>query len=185
MSLKTKAAKIQLLILDVDGVLTNGQLVWTDGPSQAKSFNVRDGFGIRQLAKEGVTIAVITGRESKAVKARTAELHIEHVFQNCPDKLPVFEKLIADLNITPEQTAFVGDDLIDLPVMTRAGLGVAVHDAYPFVAKHADYVTKHLGGFGAVREVCDLILDAKGLLDKICHQFLEDGSELPGYQRSI
>lgn len=183
MSIKEKAAQIKLLILDVDGVLTNGQLLWSDGPSQAKTFNVRDGFGIRQLAKNGVEIAVITGRESEAVRARTAELQIKHVFQGCPDKLPVYEQLISKLNLQPEEVAFVGDDLIDLPVMSRVGLGVAVNDAYPFVAKHADLVTEKQGGFGAVREVCDLILDAKGLLDKICEQFLNDGSELPGYQR--
>lgn len=184
MNLKKKARDIKLLMLDVDGVLTNGQLTWTDKPSQEKTFNVRDGFGIRQLMKESVTVAIITGRESEAVRARAAELQIKHLFQGVPDKLPIYENLIETLGIHPDQAAYVGDDLVDLPVMTRVGVSFAVADAYPFVCKHADYVTKAPGGFGAVREVCDYILDAKGVLDQVCQQFLEDGSALPDYQKA-
>lgn len=177
-TIQASAKAIKLLILDVDGVLTNGQLFWTDDPVQIKAFNVKDGLGMRQLQKNGIPIAIITGKQSELVTTRLNELGIEHVFQNVPDKLPVFEKLIADLKLSPKHIAYVGDDLPDLPVMQKVGLSIAVQDAYPFVKEYADFVTENPGGCGAIREVCDLILNAKGLLDRIHQQFLSDGSAL-------
>ena len=146
---------------------------------QTKAFHVRDGFGIRQLIKEGIQIAVITGRESKLVSERIRELGIQHLFQNTPDKLPVYQTLLKTLNLSPEHLSFMGDDLIDLPIMTQVGLSACPSDAYPFVLKHSDFVSQYPGGFGAVRELCDLILHSKNRLEPICQQFLKDGSELP------
>ncbi len=178
-----KAKSIQLLILDIDGVLTNGQLDLDDNLITSKTFHVRDGFGIRQLLKEGIEIAVITGRESKLVIERIRELKINYLFQNCPDKLPVFQKLLSQLNLSPDQVAYMGDDLIDLPIMSKVGLSAAPSDAYPFVREQADFVSSYPGGNGAVREFCDLILESKSRLQTICEQFLIDGSELPKDQQ--
>ncbi len=177
-----KAEKISLLILDIDGVMTNGQLFLDDQAIQIKAFHVRDGFGIRQLIKEGIEIAVITGRESQLVSERIKELGINYLFQNSPNKLPVFKNLLKTLNLAPENTAYMGDDLIDLPIMTQVGLSACPLDAYSFVISHADFVSTYPGGSGAVRELCDLILQAKNRLEPICQQFLIDGSELPTNQ---
>jgi len=182
------AQSIQLVILDVDGVLTNGQLGLNDDLISSKSFHVRDGFGIRQLLKEGIEIAVITGRESKLLEERIRELKIQYLFQNSPDKLPVFEKLLAQLNLMPSQVAYMGDDLIDLPILSRVGLSAAPSDAYGFVKNFVKnknhFISNYPGGSGAVRELCDLILESKGRLQPICEQFLKDGSELPKEQQS-
>lgn len=172
------AKPISLLILDVDGVLTNGQLIWTDEPQQAKAFHVRDGLGMRLLQNTGVEIAIITGKQSTVVEARLAELGVKHVYQNVPNKLPTYLKLRDELSLTDSEIAYVGDDLPDLPIMSRVGLSIAVNDAYDFVKQSADWVTPSNGGYGAVREACDLILSAKGELDPICKQFLQDGSAL-------
>lgn len=178
-----KAKTIQLLILDVDGVLTNGQLGLDDDLTASKSFHVRDGFGIRQLLKENIQVAVITGRESKLVSERIRELKIPYLFQNSPDKLPIFKKLLADLNLQSHQVAYMGDDLIDLPVLKQVGLSAAPADAYFFVKEHTDFIAHHSGGNGAVRELCDLLLAGRGRLESICQQFLKDGTELPSEQR--
>jgi len=179
-----KAEKIKLLILDIDGVMTNGQLFLDDNFIQTKAFHVRDGFGIRQLIKEGLQIAVITGRESKLVSERIRELGIQYLFQNSPDKLPIYKNLLKNLNLQPENTSFMGDDLIDLPIMTQVGLSACPKDAYPFVLKHSDFISQYKGGKGAVRELCDLILHSKNRLEPICQQFLKDGSELPKSQHA-
>jgi 3-deoxy-D-manno-octulosonate 8-phosphate phosphatase (KDO 8-P phosphatase) len=161
------ARAVRLLICDVDGVLTDGRIIFDDNGVQSKSFDVRDGHGLKMLQREGVTVALITGRSSKVVEARARELGITEVFQGIKQKRPVFEELIARLGLKPREVAYVGDDVVDLPVMVLVGLSVAVADAHADVRAMADHVTERPGGRGAVREVCELILKAKGHWDEI------------------
>lgn len=161
------ARAVRLLICDVDGVLTDGRITFDDGGVQSKSFDVRDGHGLKMLQREGVTVALITGRSSKVVEVRARELGIKEVFQGIKRKRPVFEELIERLGLKPLEVAYVGDDVVDLPVMVLVGLSVAVADAHEEVRAMADHVTERPGGRGAVREVCELILKAKGHWDEI------------------
>lgn len=167
-----RAAQIKLLIFDIDGVLTNGQIIIGDDSQEYKAFHVRDGHGMKLLHEHGVEIAIITGRTSKVVEHRMANLGITHVYQGQLEKLPAYEKLIAKLGIDARHTAYVGDDIVDLPIMLRAGLAIAVADAHPLVAKHAHWQTPHNGGEGAARDVCELILEAQGALDGILQRYL-------------
>jgi 3-deoxy-D-manno-octulosonate 8-phosphate phosphatase (KDO 8-P phosphatase) len=167
-----KAARIQLVLFDVDGVLTDGSLFLGDDGQEYKAFHSRDGHGMAMLQGAGVPIGIITGRTSQVVIHRMASLGIEHVYQGRRDKLPAFEDLIARLGISPEAAAFVGDDVVDLPIMTRVGLAIAVADAHPLVVRHAHWTTPHPGGRGAARDVCELILEAKGRLDELLQHYL-------------
>ncbi|MCL4315887.1 MAG: 3-deoxy-manno-octulosonate-8-phosphatase KdsC [Gammaproteobacteria bacterium] len=160
-----KAAQIKLVVFDVDGVLTDGSLYLADDGQEYKAFNSRDGHGMKMLQATGVELAVITGRTSKVVEHRMASLGIEHVFQGQRHKLPVFETLIAGLKLRMEQVAFVGDDVVDLPVLRRVGLAIAVQDAHPLVKSHAHWQTPSNGGRGAARDVCEFIMQAQGNLD--------------------
>lgn len=155
------AAKIRLLICDVDGVLSNGLIYMGNQGEELKAFHVRDGYGIRCLKKSGVEVAIITARSAELVKNRAQTLSITHLYQGQVDKSLAYKELLTKLNCQPEQVAYIGDDLIDLPVMNEVGLSVAVADAHPVVRKKAHYITRIVGGQGAVREVCDLILFAK------------------------
>ncbi len=155
------AAHVQLVIFDVDGVFTDGRLYYGADGEELKSFHVRDGHGIRMLLQHGVQVAVISGRNSKAVTRRMQELGIRHVFQGDDDKRPILEKLLQKLGLSAHQTACVGDDLADLPLMQAAGMAIAVADAQPEVRAQAHWCTQARGGDGAVREVCDLILEAR------------------------
>jgi 3-deoxy-D-manno-octulosonate 8-phosphate phosphatase (KDO 8-P phosphatase) len=159
--LSERAAEIRLVVFDVDGVFTDGRLYYGADGENLKVFHVHDGQGIKRLLRQGVEIAVISGRDSAAVTRRMQDLGIRHVFQGDEDKLPLFEKLLAKLALDAQQTACVGDDLPDVPLLERAGLAVAVANALPAVRERAHYVTRAEGGRGAVREVCDLILDAR------------------------
>lgn len=156
--LNAAAARIRLLVLDVDGVLTDGRLYYDSDGRESKSFHVRDGYGIQQVMAAGVAVAVISGRRSPAAAARLAELQVPHVFLGRNDKRRVLDELLAELRIPLESVACVGDDVIDLEIMTPAGLGFTVPDAHPDVLRAADWVTSASGGRGAVREVCDLLL---------------------------
>ncbi|MGB5438828.1 MAG: 3-deoxy-manno-octulosonate-8-phosphatase KdsC [Gammaproteobacteria bacterium] len=160
-----KAAAIRLLIFDVDGVLTDGSLSIGDDGQEYKTFNSRDGHGIKMLQKYGVTIAIITGRTSRVVEHRMENLGITHVYQGKLEKLPAFEELIAQLGISPEETAYVGDDVVDLPVMRRVGLAIAVQDAHELVLKHSHWQTPSAGGRGAARDVCEMLMQARGVLE--------------------
>lgn len=160
------AADIRLVICDVDGVLSDGLIYMGNNGEELKAFNVRDGYGIRCLITEGIHVAIITGRQSKLVADRAATLGIEHLYQGQSDKLIAFEKILSDLNLQPNQVAYIGDDLIDWPVMVKVGLSVAVADAHPILLQRAQYVTRIAGGRGAVRELCDLILQSQGKLDE-------------------
>src|SRR3990172_10046980 len=163
-----KAARIRLLIFDVDGVLTDGSLYLTEDGREYKAFHSRDGHGIKMLLRHGVEIGVITGRTSKVVERRMEDLGIRHLYQGKLDKAPAFEQLTASLGISAQDTAYVGDDIVDLPVMRRVGLAIAVQDAHPFVKQHPHWQTPNRGGRGAARDVCELLLEAKGkLIDEL------------------
>jgi 3-deoxy-D-manno-octulosonate 8-phosphate phosphatase (KDO 8-P phosphatase) len=159
--LKQRAARVRLAVFDVDGVLTDGRLYYGAGGEEFKVFHVHDGQGLKRLQKAGITLAIISGRDSAAVTRRMQDLGIEHVFQGDEHKLPIFERLLKQLGLTAEQCACVGDDLPDLPLLQRAGLAVAVANAQPVIKQAAHYVTVSHGGRGAAREVCDLILAAQ------------------------
>lgn len=160
-----KAAQIRLAVFDVDGVLTDGSLYLGDDGQEYKAFNSRDGHGMKMLQASGVAIGIITGRQSQVVSLRMASLGIEHVYQGQLDKLPAFEALIDKLGLSPEQVAYVGDDVIDLPILLRAGLAVAVQDAHPLVKQHSHWITPNPGGRAAARDVCELIMQAQGTLE--------------------
>jgi 3-deoxy-D-manno-octulosonate 8-phosphate phosphatase (KDO 8-P phosphatase) len=157
-ALAARCAGIRLLVLDVDGVLTDGAIVFGASGEELKSFHVRDGYGIRRLLEAGTHVAVISGRQSVAVTRRMAELGVRHVFQGVDEKLPVLERLRGALGVGPDGVAVVGDDLPDLPAMRSAALAIAVADAHPDVRAAAHWVTANAGGRGAVREVADRLL---------------------------
>ena len=155
---KKSAAAIRLLVLDVDGVLTDGRLYFGPRGEALKLFHVRDGLGIQQVAKAGIEVAVISGRKSAMVDVRCRELGVEHVHQGAKDKVAVLQKLCARLKIETSECACVGDDLPDIPVMRKVALAFAVADAHTEARHAAHLVTKLPGGYGAVREVCDYLL---------------------------
>ena len=167
-----KAARIRLVIFDVDGVLTDGSLFVGDDGQEYKAFNSRDGHGIKMLIKHGVTVAIITGRTSKVVEHRMENLGIEHVYQGKLDKLPAYEELAAELGISAAETAYVGDDIVDLPVMRRVGLAIAVQDAHPLVRTHSHWQTPSCGGRGAARDVCEMLMEARGVLEQEMSSYL-------------
>ncbi len=158
------SAAIRMLVLDVDGVLTDGRLHFGARGEALKEFHVRDGLGIQQIARAGIEVAVISGRKSKMVDVRCRELGVEHVYQGAKDKLPVLEKLCARLKIEPSACACVGDDLPDIPLMRKVALAFAVADAHPEARHAAHLITKLPGGHGAVREVCDYLLAHSGVV---------------------
>lgn len=166
-----RAARIRLLICDVDGVLTDGRLFFTPDGQELKSFHARDGHGIKLLQRTGVETAVISGRHSPAVALRMDSLGVRHVYQGRESKLAPFEELLDLLALTPKQTAFVGDDLLDLPLMRRVGLAVAVSDAHFTITDSSHWTTTNPGGLGAVREVCDLIMHAQNTLPAIIESY--------------
>lgn len=163
--------KIKLLILDVDGVMTDGRIVFDANGVETKFFNVKDGHGIKMLQRAGVEVAIISGRESQVVTNRAAELGIDRVFQRCLDKLTPYRSLLAATGLVDEQVAFVGDDVIDLPVLRRVGFAAAPADAVAETLAAVHFVTTNRGGWGAVREVCDLILRGKGLWDEVTARY--------------
>jgi 3-deoxy-D-manno-octulosonate 8-phosphate phosphatase (KDO 8-P phosphatase) len=158
-----KAAAIKLLALDVDGVLTDGRLFFDANGKEQKIFHARDGYGLRQAMRNGIEIAIISGRGCKAVVKRMQELGIHHVFLSQDDKITTLQTLTAKLGIESNQVAYVGDDLPDIKCMSLAGLAVAVADAHTDVRAMADWTTSLGGGMGAVREVCDLLISARNI----------------------
>ncbi|HEB85455.1 MAG TPA: 3-deoxy-manno-octulosonate-8-phosphatase KdsC [Gammaproteobacteria bacterium] len=167
-----KARQIKLVVFDVDGVLTDGSLFVGDDGQEYKAFNARDGLGMKMLQRSGVAIGIITARSSPVVEHRMLNLGIKYVYQGKLEKLPTFESLVKKLALDFEQTAYVGDDVVDLPVLTRAGLAIAVQDAHPAAKQHAHWQTPHNGGRGAARDVCDLIMEAQNTLDTQIQYFL-------------
>jgi len=167
--------KIKLVVLDVDGVLTSGQIIFGPGGELLKKFHAQDGLGITIAHKAGLKIAIITGRESQMVHLRSVELSITDVYQGSMNKTQALAQLMLKYNLTPEQVAYVGDDLNDLPVMIRVGLPCAVANAAPEVKQYAQLVTKQAGGNGAVREVIEYILKAQGKWENIINTYLQGG----------
>jgi len=167
-----KARKIELVIFDVDGVMTDGSLFMGDDGQEYKAFNSLDGHGMRMLQDGGVNAAIITGRSSNVVEHRMKDLGISLVYQGYRDKIPAYEALMGEIGLTPEQVAYVGDDVVDLPIMTRVGFAIAVQGAHPYVKKHAHWITQNHGGRGAVRDVCELMLEARGLLSQTLESYL-------------
>lgn len=167
-----KAKLLKLLILDVDGVLTDGRLFFDNEGTEYKSFHARDGHGIKLLQQTGVQVAVISGRSSNSVALRMKSLGIAHVFQGHENKRSAFSELLATTGVNPEQAAYVGDDVLDLPIMTQVGLAIAVQDANFAVKERADWCTCLPGGQGAVREVCDMIMQAQSTFDKVLAPYL-------------
>ncbi len=167
-----KASQIKLVICDVDGVLSNGQVIFGNQGEELKTFNIKDGFGLKALQNQGIGVAIITGRNSKIVEKRCQELGIEHLYQGHLDKVGAFNELCEQFAINANQVCHIGDDLPDLPLIQKAGLGVAVKDAHWFLLQNADWTTNQLGGFGAVREVCDLILHSQQKLEPLLESYL-------------
>lgn len=156
-----KLKSIKVLILDVDGVLTDGRVIYTDSGEEIKRFDVRDGHGLKLLMRSGIEVILLTGRESKVVLHRARDLGIEHVYQKALNKIEVYKTILADRSLEDKDVGFVGDDLIDLPVLRKVGFSAAVPDAVQEVKEIVDYITTKRGGEGAVREICELLLKAQ------------------------
>lgn len=171
-SITDKAKAVTLLAMDVDGVLTDGSLYFGNSGEEMKAFSILDGLGIKLLRDAGVTPALITGRRSELVARRAAELGIELIYQGREDKRVALEELCRDQQLELSQVAYVGDDLPDLGAIRAAGLGITVANGHHYVAAHADLQTRAAGGNGAIREVCDVILEAKGLLASVLESYL-------------
>ena len=161
-----RAKRIRLAIFDVDGVLTDGRLYLSDSGEEMKEFDTQDGHGMKMLQACGVEIAIITGRTSRCVEMRAKNLGISLLFQGASDKLLVYRDLMASLGLDPAETAYMGDDLIDLPVLRRCGFALAVPDAQDIVRQHAHYVTRKRGGRGAVREACEFLMRMQDQFDE-------------------
>jgi 3-deoxy-D-manno-octulosonate 8-phosphate phosphatase (KDO 8-P phosphatase) len=168
-----QARQLKLLILDVDGVLTDGKLFFDDQGKEYKCFHAQDGHGIKLLRKTGVEVAVISGRKSNSVALRMKSLGISLVYQGHENKIAAFNEVLDKVGCLAEQVAHVGDDLLDLPIMCRVGLAIAVHNAVPSVIDYAHWKTDRCGGEGAVREVCDLIMQAQGEFEAIVASYLQ------------
>ena len=170
--LQRKAIGIKLVTFDVDGIMTDGRLYFTSLGDEIKAFNVKDGLSLNLLRKTGVEVAIITGRTSDLVKRRAADLKIEHLIQGREDKKAALNELLVQMNLKPEQVAYMGDDLPDLPAIRYSGLGVTVADALPIVQQHADLVTERKGGDSAVREFCEWLMLAQGSLNSVLEPYL-------------
>ncbi len=160
------------MIFDVDGVLTDGRLYYTDSGAEMKAFSTLDGLGIRMLMSSGIEIAIITGRRSEVVSHRARDLGISHVLQGVAEKRPAFLGLTASLGLAPESCGYMGDDLVDLPVLTRCGFAATTREAPEIVKRHAHFISTQPAGAGAVREVCEMILTAQGKLDAALAPYL-------------
>lgn len=171
--LMQKASQVKLLILDVDGVLTDGRLYYDYQGNVSQAFHVHDGHGLKLLMRSGVDVAILSSRTSDAVSARMRDLGVSRVYQGKKAKIEVFRQILEETGLASTQVAFMGDDWVDLPVLKQVGLAVAVSNAQQPLSDHCHYVTQKHGGFGAVREVCELILKAKGLWAGIFNEFLE------------
>lgn len=168
-----RAAQIKLVLFDVDGVLTDGSLFYGDDGQEYKAFYSRDGLGMKILIASGIELGIITGRTSKLVEHRARNLGIAHLFQGCEEKFSPYDALTRKLGLKPEAVAFVGDDIVDLPIMSKVGLAIAVQDANYLVKRHAHWITPSGGGRGAAREVCELVMVAQGTYRAQMQRFLD------------
>jgi len=172
-ALLAKAARIKLVALDVDGIMSDGKIYFSAQGDELKGFNILDGLGLKHIMAAGISVAVITGRSSPLTEKRMQDLGIPHLMQGREDKKVALQELVSTLGIPPEAIAYMGDDLPDLPAIRYSGLGVTVPNGYWLVREHADYCTQVTGGNGAVRELCDLLLTAGGHLDAALAPYLE------------
>ncbi|MDY0040877.1 MAG: HAD hydrolase family protein [Desulforhabdus sp.] len=176
--LREKILPLRMIIFDVDGVLTDGRIIYNDNGSEIKEFDVQDGHGIKLLQRAGgVEVALITGRYCKAVEHRAAALGIARVHQNMKHKLDAYEMILQETGLTDREVGFAGDDLIDIPVMRRVGWAVAVPNAASHVIPYAHYVTKARGGHGACREICELILQVQDRWERVTERYFGKGSQ--------
>ncbi|PSL05121.1 KdsC family phosphatase [Cecembia rubra] len=166
-----KAAKIKILITDVDGVLTDGGIIYDDRKIEFKRFHVKDGFIVQHLRKNGVLVGAITGRDSKVVENRCEELSFDFHYHGVRDKVKKLAEILEVLEVELDEVAYIGDDLLDLPLLKKVGFSVCPKDAMPYVAEHVDYISSLEGGKGVFREVGDIILEAKGLLEGIIFRY--------------
>ena len=166
-----RAKRIKLLIMDVDGVLTDGRIIYGPDGSEFKSFHVRDGHAMKLANRAGLKMAIITGRDSEIVTRRGKELEVDFIYQKVFNKLEVYEKILQENNLKDEEIAFIGDDIVDLPVMRRVGLSIAVEDAVEELKQESLLITKNPGGRGAVREVIEYILKARGLWEDVTKRY--------------
>ena len=171
--LSSRAKLIRLMAFDVDGVMTDGGLYLSDSGEEFKRFNALDGHGIKMLRASGVEVAIITGRTSRCVAARAQNLGIQHVFQGVENKLGAMVGLLDALKLSRDSAAYMGDDVVDLTVMRHVGLSISVPESPQLVREHSDYVTKRGGGYGAVREACELVMAAQGTLDSQLAPYLK------------
>jgi 3-deoxy-D-manno-octulosonate 8-phosphate phosphatase (KDO 8-P phosphatase) len=168
-----KAKKVKLLLLDVDGVLTDGSITYSDEGIELKTFNSKDGFGLNLLRKAGVEVGIITARTSEALIRRCQDLKIDHLYQGRRNKVETYKEVIAELGLTPEEVGYMGDDWLDLPLLAKVGFAATVADAVSELKDVVDFTSRFNGGQGGVREVCDLIIDAKGMYEKLLSEYLE------------
>ncbi len=166
-TLPEKLKDIQLLLLDVDGVLTDGSIIYNDQASETKVFNVKDGLGLKLVMEAGIKVGLVTGRKSKALHRRCRDLGIRYLYDAVQQKAQLIDKIATDTEVGAINTAFIGDDIPDLQLMRRVGLSIAVADAHELVRDYSDWITSAAGGRGAVREVCDALLKARGDWEKI------------------
>lgn len=168
-----KLAGIKLLLLDVDGVLTDGRIIYDNQGNELKAFDVKDGHGLKMLQRAGIKIGIITGRNSEVVKKRAQELGITILYQGILTKIEPYQEILVELGLSDDQVAYVGDDIVDLPILRRVGFSATVADASPEVQPLVDYVTGRPGGCGAVREICDLLLKAGGQWNELTKKYFE------------
>lgn len=184
LELHERAKEIRLFIVDIDGVMTDGLLYFNAEGDSMKTFFARDGLGLRLLMDHGIEVGIITGRTSPIVSVRAQDLKIQHVYQGRLNKLEAFKELLEKLELTPPQVAYMGDDIIDVPLLAQVGLAATVQDAHPCVLPYCHFVSQFPGGRGAVRECCDLILEAKGLMPGITEDLLYGGKLFSKAQQS-
>ncbi len=167
-AVRARAAEVRALVLDVDGVLTDGTLYYGPDGEHLKAFHVRDGLGLRLLRQEGIVVAVISAKDSEPLARRLRDLKVEHALLGREDKARALGELCARVGITEQEVAYIGDDILDLPVLARVGLPITVSDGHPLVRQRVQWVTEAAGGHGAVREVADALLEASGRLGAAC-----------------
>jgi 3-deoxy-D-manno-octulosonate 8-phosphate phosphatase (KDO 8-P phosphatase) len=169
--MEARLNSIKLLLLDVDGVMTDGRIIFDSNGVESKFFNVKDGHGIKMVQRAGIQVGIISGRESMVVSNRAAELGIDLLYQKALDKLTPYQEILARTGLADAEVAFMGDDVIDIPVLRRVGFAAAPADAVPEVLSHVQFVARSRGGWGAVREICDLLLRVQGKWDEITSRY--------------
>lgn len=180
--LRRRARKIKLLLMDVDGVFTDGRIYYVPRPGggyvETKTFHSRDGLGIRFAHEAGLETGIISGRGSPVVEHRMKELRIRYVWENALEKLGPYQSILSEAHLSDQDVCYVGDDLVDLPLLRRVGLAVGVRDGHQLLRRYVHYVTERAGGMGAIRETVELILQAQGKFDRIVKRYLADGCKL-------